>query len=75
MFKNEITIISTKWLYWLVCGFRSTIHHIATGYAGGRVFNGNGDWEVITLPFLMVCAGKYKLHRIYTAGRGKFMAG
>ena len=33
-------------------GFQSTIRQIATGLAGGGVFNGNANREVITVPFL-----------------------
>jgi hypothetical protein len=52
MISNEITITSTKWLYRLVREFRSTICHIATGFAGGGLFNGNANREVMTVPFL-----------------------
>ncbi|MCL5946009.1 MAG: hypothetical protein M1472_04045 [Planctomycetes bacterium] len=34
--------------------FQSTIGHITTGYAGGGVFHGNANREVITAPFLML---------------------
>ena len=35
-------------------GFRSIIRQIATGLAGGGVFHGNDNREVITVPFLTV---------------------
>ena len=54
--RNEIAITSTKWLYRLVRGFRCTVRHIATGLAGGGVFNGNANREVITVPFLISVA-------------------
>jgi hypothetical protein len=50
--RNEIIITSTKRLYRLVREFRCIVHQIATGYAGGGVFNGNANREVITVPFL-----------------------
>ncbi|MDA8376764.1 MAG: hypothetical protein M0Z50_06860, partial [Planctomycetia bacterium] len=50
--RNEIIITSTKRLYRLVREFRSIVRQIATGYAGGGVFNGNTNREVITVPFL-----------------------
>ena len=31
--------------------FRSIVRQIATGYAGGGVFNGNANREVIMVPF------------------------
>ncbi len=37
----------------LARGFRSTIHPIATGYAGGGVFNGNAHREVMTVTFII----------------------
>jgi hypothetical protein len=45
----------------LVCGFQSTIHPIATGFAGGGIFNGNAHREVITIPFSYNCK-KIKYH-------------
>ena len=36
----------------MVYEFRSIVRHIATGYAGGGVFNGNANREVIMVPFL-----------------------
>jgi hypothetical protein len=32
--------------------FQSSIRDMATGLAGGGVFNGNANREVITVPFL-----------------------
>ena len=49
--SNEIAITSTKCLYRLVRGFRSTVCQIATGLASGGVFNGNANREVISGPF------------------------
>ncbi|MDA8376304.1 MAG: hypothetical protein M0Z50_04360 [Planctomycetia bacterium] len=45
--------------------FRSTIRHIATGYAGSGVFNGNANREVITVPFLIVIMRDGDLIRSY----------
>ena len=53
-FRNEITITFTKWRYRLVRGFWSFVHQIATGLAGGGLFNGNTNREVISVPFLNV---------------------
>ncbi len=50
--SNEIAITSTKWLHRLMRGFRSTVRQIATGLAGGGVFNGNANRKVITRTFL-----------------------
>ena len=41
-------------LYRLVRGFSIIIRHIATGFAGGRLFTGNANREVITVPFLRI---------------------
>ena len=50
--SNEIAITSTKWLYRLVREFWSTVRQIATGLAGGGLFNGHSNREVITVLFL-----------------------
>ena len=44
-------------------GFRSTASQIATGLAGGGVFNGNANQEVITVLFLN--AKYYSLFIVY----------
>jgi hypothetical protein len=40
-------------MYRLVREFRSIVRHIASGFAGGGVFHGNDNQEVITVPFLI----------------------
>jgi hypothetical protein len=41
----------------MVREFWSIVRHIATGYAGGGVFNGNANREVISAPFLICPSG------------------
>ena len=52
--RNGRIITSTQSLRRLVRGFRSTVHQIATGLAGGGVSDGNARREVISVPFLNI---------------------
>ncbi len=45
-------IFTTKCLYWLVRGFRSTVRQIVTGLAGGGLFNDNSSSGSYYSPIL-----------------------